>query len=86
MPSIFLRIPYLNTTTDLLLGQRAHTGALNIGASYTESASMTIPEGVSGSYYVFVLADNGDQVFEAGAEANNSGFDSVSNTNSNSTC
>ena len=56
--------PTLDTTTDLKLGDIVHNGALAAGATYTEDATFTLPDGLSGTFYVFVVTDSADQVFE----------------------
>ena len=65
----------LNPDADMLLGTRYHRGALDPGESYEASAFFTLPVGFEGTFYVFVVTDSRDEVFEAGAEENNIGFD-----------
>lgn len=64
----------LNTSTDLLLGSHTRYGALNTEASYTQSASFTLPNGINGNYYVFVVSDSRNEVFELDND-NNLSFD-----------
>ena len=58
----------LDTTFDptsaIYLGYAAHTGGLASGQSYTQQASFNIPAGLTGNYYVVVVANSGDTVFE----------------------
>ncbi|MCK4661167.1 MAG: hypothetical protein KAV82_16725, partial [Phycisphaerae bacterium] len=61
----------LNTDHDTLLGTFAHTGALDSAESYDRSGSVTLPVGISGTYYVFVCADENDNVLEPEQENNN---------------
>jgi subtilase family serine protease len=66
----------LNTTLgdadDLVLGTFAHNGVLAPGGSYTATFSATLPDGISGDYYVFVKTDVGSAVNEGLQEGNNS--------------
>ena len=61
---------------DTLLGTFAHTGSLPPLENYTQTESVKLPDGISGPYYVFVLTDSGNNVFEHAdsydAKANNS--------------
>ena len=61
---------------DTLLGTFTHTGNLAPVESYTQTESVQLPYGISGPYYVFVVTDSGNNVFEHAdsydAEANNS--------------
>ncbi|WP_346658742.1 Ig-like domain-containing protein [Bradyrhizobium sp. 143] len=57
--------------TSIVLADVAHAGALQAGSSYTQHLSITIPNSVVGTFNVFVITDNGRQVFENGRTANN---------------
>ena len=50
----------LDTGTDLRLGTRAHFGALGLDGSYAASATFTLPDGLSGTYFVIVQTDSGN--------------------------
>src|SRR5262249_29524735 len=55
---------YLSTTPDLTgtyfsLGQQSRFGALAAGGSYTNTVTVTIPDGLSGNYYLVVDSDIG---------------------------
>lgn len=60
----------LDTNKDLLLGSFVHWGGLDLGASYTNHGSVTIPAGVlpvnaqSVTNHLFVFTDNGNAVIE----------------------
>ncbi|MBI2875792.1 MAG: right-handed parallel beta-helix repeat-containing protein, partial [Candidatus Tectomicrobia bacterium] len=54
----------LDPETDLFLGDRTHFGALDVGASYDGTATFTLPNGLSGTFYAFVHTDQTDAVFE----------------------
>ena len=56
-------------TGDTLLGERA-VGSIAAGLTNSGTTSITIPTGLSGSYYVFAIADSANQVEEA-SEGNN---------------
>lgn len=66
----------LNTATDILLGTYRHDGVLDAGNSYTENQSLTLPNGVSGKYYILVYTDRYGQVFE-NRDGNNMGSSSA---------
>ncbi|HEY4313325.1 MAG TPA: CARDB domain-containing protein [Pirellulales bacterium] len=63
------------SSSDILVGTFAHSGALGANANYTNTQSVTIPTSVSGSYYVVVFTDSNNAVQESApgydAEANN---------------
>ena len=48
----------------IVLGAVTHSGVLGVGQSYTGSATVTLPVGISGSYTLFVVADSGNQITE----------------------
>ncbi|MEJ2392692.1 MAG: CARDB domain-containing protein [Gammaproteobacteria bacterium] len=58
---------------DLSLGRFRHDGVLEIGESYEGSGTVTLPGGLEGTYYLFVLTDSDGQVYEFNYEDNNSG-------------
>ena len=49
---------------DVVLHSSAHTGALAAGATYDDTASVTLPLGLTGAFWLFVLADAGGEVGE----------------------
>jgi hypothetical protein len=60
---------YLSSDTtldaeDLYLGRVSHYGALDLGESYTRTATATLPNGLAGDYYVLVHTDSSNFVFE----------------------
>ncbi|WP_295529412.1 CARDB domain-containing protein, partial [uncultured Pseudacidovorax sp.] len=59
------------TGAEIVLGRYDHDGALAVGTSYQRSETIFLPAGTSGRYRVEVRADSTAQVFENGAEANN---------------
>ena len=54
----------LNTSADMVLGSQTHYGVLEPGESYDRSVTWTLPNGTSGTYYLFVVADSGQAGFE----------------------
>jgi hypothetical protein len=56
---------------DVLLSSVGHAGSLAAGSAYTGQATVTLPEGIEGSYYLLVAADRGNQVPEFQDEGNN---------------
>jgi len=51
-------------TSNIYLGYSAHTGGLASGQSYTQQATFNVPAGLTGNYYVVVVANSGNTVFE----------------------
>lgn len=65
----------VSPATDLLLGNRTHSGALDAGQSYSNSFTATLPAGLTGLFYALVQIDAGDEVFEL-VKTNNIGLSS----------
>jgi hypothetical protein len=71
---------YLSPTTNLdfntaiVLSSIGHYPGLQAGQSYTNRIGLTVPDGLSGTFYLFVFADAGNQVFELN-KTNNIAFD-----------
>ncbi|NTU53949.1 MAG: DUF4347 domain-containing protein, partial [Chlorobiaceae bacterium] len=57
---------------DVVLGTYAHSGILGVNKEYSNSAQVSIPSNLSGSYQLFVTTDIYSQVYEAAKEDNNS--------------
>jgi subtilase family serine protease len=70
---IYLSADALFDASDVALGDVLHTGALAAGDSYSALATVTLPEGISGSFQLFVATDVEDAVFERAFNANNIG-------------
>ncbi len=74
--SVYLSVNQIfDPSNDRLLGSVPHEGGLASGASYGQDLTFSLPVGVSGPYYVFVVTDVNNQIFEAAGEFNNSSFD-----------
>ncbi len=59
--------------TAISLGQQNHQGSLAAGASYTNTVTTTLPNGLNGAYYLFVDTDSANAVFELSNAAKLSG-------------
>jgi hypothetical protein len=62
---------FISTSKDLragffppLIGEFANQSYLQPGQSYTQTKTVTIPQGLTGSYYLFVISDNIDALCE----------------------
>jgi len=66
---------FLTTSSAILLGSVQHTGGLAAGASYSASLTAKIPDYASGPYYVFVVTDSGNVVFEATPSGSHQAYD-----------
>jgi hypothetical protein len=55
----------LNPTSATLLAAILRNDPLSAGQSYTRNLSFTLPDGISGSYYVIVKTDTGNQVSDS---------------------
>jgi subtilase family serine protease len=61
---------------DRLIGSRPHDGRLLATEGYSvNSYSVTLPNDIAGNWYVFVVTDGDNQIFEFGNENNNSNYD-----------
>lgn len=59
---------------DISLGHRTHSSGLAAGGEYTATQTFSVPRGLAGPFYVFVVADRGGRVSEAD-ELNNIAYD-----------
>ena len=75
--TIYLSRDMVLDSSDFKAGYKAHSGMLNGGDSYSASLSFTIPLGYSGPYYVFVVTDSSNKVYEHEGENNNTGYDPI---------
>ncbi len=53
-----------DAATAIALGSLTYGGSLDAGGRYQQSVSETLPNGLSGNYYLIVIADSGNAVFE----------------------
>lgn len=61
----------LNTSTDTFLGSGGHLNPLKPDSTSPASVVATIPNAIFGTYYLFVVADRYEQVYENIFDANN---------------
>jgi RHS repeat-associated protein len=61
----------LGNGDDVWIGNFTHTGLLQAGQTYSNSALVSLPGYLSGQYQLFVVTDAYNQVYEAGQEHNN---------------
>lgn len=64
----------LNYATGQYITSIQHNGILALDSTYAIQAIIPVPEGIFGVYYVYVVADYNNQVFENAAESNNVGI------------
>ncbi|WP_162052193.1 CARDB domain-containing protein [Gloeothece verrucosa] len=64
--------------SDVYLGYRNQTGGLDSGDSYTITQNFNLPRGLAGLYYVFMVTDGGNSVYERTGESNNTNYDGLS--------
>src|SRR5262249_40360574 len=60
-------------SNDIVLASIPHTGSLAAGAIYTNSATVTLPIGLSGDFKFLVVTDAQFQVYEHALDGNNTG-------------
>ena len=60
-------------SNSVVIGSVAHSGPLAAGASYTGTATLSLPVGVAGNATFYVVADAQNQVYEGALHANNTG-------------
>jgi RHS repeat-associated protein len=61
--------------SDTYLGYRYYTGNLAAGATYSQTESFRLPQGISGPFYLFAETDAGNWLYEGTAENNNVIYD-----------
>jgi subtilase family serine protease len=66
----------LDVNTDRLVGSRSRSGALAPNEGYTvTNFNATLPNDIAGDWFVFVLTDADNQVYEFNNETNNANYD-----------
>jgi subtilase family serine protease len=63
--------PSFNAATALRAGQLAYGNPLDPGASAQKQQTLKLPQGIQGTYYVFIDTDYSNAIFEGDAEGNN---------------
>lgn len=71
--------PVLNTTNAIRLGAAYRGDVLKAGESYSQKINITLPDTVSGIYYVHVITDWVNTVYEHAGENNNTGVSDAVN-------
>ncbi|MBU1707161.1 hypothetical protein KKB28_04525, partial [bacterium] len=70
--SVYLGVdPELNPETAYLLGSFVHSGALSSDSTYSVQDSILLPENIFGQFYLYIVTDADDQVYEYLYEDNN---------------
>lgn len=69
---IFLSEDNVLSDDDQFLNNVIHTGAVAANSTYTETLTQAIPNTLTGDFFVIVVSDFGDDVFESVFESNNS--------------
>ena len=82
--SIWYDLVYLSTDDvlddqDIFMGSSRNSSYLNVGESYANSLTVTMPRGIDGQYRFIVVADGYDNVFEYLDEGDNSRGSAVTN-------
>jgi hypothetical protein len=62
--AVYLSFDQVFDSTVRYLGSVTTPGGLAAGSSYTQNVTLPLPAGVAGTYYVFVVTNNGSTVFE----------------------
>jgi Ca2+-binding RTX toxin-like protein len=73
----------LNLSTAIYLGSKRHNGILDTDGTdqfYKESATFTLRNDISGDYYVFVVTDSGNSIFEQDDVDANTSFSNISHS------
>lgn len=68
---IVLSLDQIDDPSDRVIGFKQHTNGLNGGESYSESAEVFIPQGLTGQYYLFVRTDSRNNIAESNEKNNN---------------
>jgi hypothetical protein len=61
-----------NQSESIKLGEFEHSGFLSSDSSYTATGVVRLPMEISGPYYLYVVTDFNDKVYEHASESNNS--------------
>ncbi len=61
----------LRTSSAFRLGTFGHQGALEVDESYTLEKQFAVPQAIFGNYFIHVVTDQRDQIFEFAFENNN---------------
>ncbi|MCB0306789.1 MAG: cadherin-like domain-containing protein, partial [Calditrichaeota bacterium] len=64
-------LPAFDPDSALLVGSKPRSFDLPPDSVYVAEASVTLPNGIQGDYYLFAIADGGNTIFEHDQEGNN---------------
>lgn len=67
----FSSLPSLNLSEAVFLGEVVRTGPLKSDSVYTATKLVRIPKHIFGTYYIYVVADQGNTLFESPFDNNN---------------
>jgi len=68
---------FLSSNNDILLKTIAHSGAISANEAYTQNTIISLPEGISGTFYMIVQTDSDNNVSEV-IESNNTFISPIS--------
>ncbi|MEQ9621877.1 Ig-like domain-containing protein [Coleofasciculus chthonoplastes] len=74
---VWLSLDQILDNNDTLLGSTTNPSFLNVGDSYSNSLTVTLPQGIDGDYFFIVQTDAGNQVFELNNETDNNGVSQI---------
>lgn len=68
---IFSNDSIIGNADDVVIGTIRHTGALAVGGSYSQTATLRVPMRPEGRYYLGIKTDSGSEVVEPDTRADN---------------
>ncbi|MEQ8752588.1 MAG: Ig-like domain-containing protein, partial [Coleofasciculus sp. G1-WW12-02] len=74
---VWLSLDQTLDNNDTFLGGTTNPSFLNVGESYRNSLTVTLPQGIDGDYFFIVQTDAGNQVFELNNETDNNGVSQI---------
>lgn len=75
--AVYLSYDQVLSGSSIYLGTVEHSGNLGAGDSYTQTATLRLPSGLEGTFYVFVQSDTNQSVYEQ-TPANAIAYDATS--------
>ncbi|HNO80225.1 MAG TPA: NF038122 family metalloprotease [Phycisphaerae bacterium] len=69
--AVWLSRDQLLSSNDVRLGTLGRNVSLDVGQTYEQTASLRVPSGISGPFFVLVQVDIGDRVEESGSPSDN---------------
>ncbi|MFP5275442.1 CARDB domain-containing protein, partial [Coleofasciculus sp.] len=74
---VWLSLDQTLDNNDTFLGRTTNPSFLNVGESYRNSLTVTLPQGIDSDYFFIVQTDAGNQVFELNNETDNNGVSQI---------